>query len=792
MLYDDAEQIEVRHVISLAHHDVSIYGGGEDIPEGELYIKRNAICLSRREDSIADLRGLTPPFYLFSQSQPAKEDFYHALLKNQEKIPNSPNSPPTPQLYDVKDIVTLVQRLHSSEEHLQTRWINAVIGRLFLAMYKTPEMHDFVRTKITKKISRVQKPTFISRILLQKIDMGNGAPFITNPRLKDLSVDGDCAVEADVNYSGNFRIEISATARIDLGQRFKAREVDLLLAVVLKKLTGHVLIRFKPPPSNRLWFCFANMPDMTMSIEPIVSTRQITYGIILRAIESRIREVVAESLVFPFWDDVPFLDTKSLPFRGGIWEREISKSGEKTEIPDESEAQEETEFLSEGLPVEALKSKDDRTMSVPDFLTSHPPSLKSQRSSKSFASDVQLDESAASSSVDKRFSSSPPEALRSRTFSNVADPIVTPDHGTGDKADTESTRSDRSRRKKRDATSSMIEINSRSQPASMTSTPLGSPSAESSFDDLQTFQDGASVSTDTVNSKDSVDGPSDVFKRPGSSQSGLDSLPSEKISRSSTTASDESRRSRALENITKSFTQSMSAVERRPAMAAIGTATAAAVRKWGWNANKEQSKNAEPAGKPGTPDHPIGRGRPLPPPGIPLPPPDRSSFSRSNISLPRRKPVPPPFEIPQDEAKRPVPLPPLPKRKSVNVRPNVVFTDEVLVVEAPPDSEPNSPVSGPGPDSIIQNVTTEDDTLRPSNSDPELPQRHQASSDDGHSDSGFEQIPPPSLSEDTEVVSLEQPPHSSSSSSTSLPEHEVVTDTSNGSDHLHSREGVVS
>jgi hypothetical protein len=41
MLYDNDDQLEVRHVISLAHYQVDIYGGGERIPEGELYIKRN-------------------------------------------------------------------------------------------------------------------------------------------------------------------------------------------------------------------------------------------------------------------------------------------------------------------------------------------------------------------------------------------------------------------------------------------------------------------------------------------------------------------------------------------------------------------------------------------------------------------------------------------------------------------------------------------------------------------------------------------------------------------------------
>ncbi|KAL1963801.1 hypothetical protein VTN77DRAFT_7867 [Rasamsonia byssochlamydoides] len=762
MLYDDAEQIEVRYVISLAHHDVSIYGGGDEIPEGELWIKRNAICLSRKEDSISDLRGMTPPFYLFSESQSAKEDFYFALLKNQERIPDSPNSPPTQLHYDVKDIVTLVQRLHSSEEHLQTRWINAIVGRLFLALYKTPEMQEFVRKKVTKKISRVKKPTFISKISLQKIDMGHGAPFITNPRLKDLTIDGDCTVETDVNYSGHFRLEISATARIDLGQRFKTREVDLVLAVVLKKLTGHVLVRFKPPPSNRIWFCFATMPDMVMSIEPIVSSRQITYGIILRAIESRIREVVAESLVYPFWDDVPFLDTSSQPFRGGIWERDVSKASVKTEIPDESESQDESALLSEGDSFDILKTKDDRTMSMPEFPESPHPVLKSRKSSKSSDSTPRIDESASSSAVDKRTSSSPPRAIRSRTFSNVAGPVVTPDHGKVDKVGYESGKNE----KKKNATSSMIEISTRSQSNSLAGTPVGSPPKEQPSLASQTPRNDSTSSTDSIDGRDHSESLSDVPQRPPAVHTGADSPASPSpgsISRSST-ASDETKRSRTLEGITKSFTSSVSSGEKRPGIGSIGSATAAAAKKWGWNVlgKGDQGKVIDPAGRPGTPDHPIGRGRPLPPPGTPLPPPERFGFRSNPISIPRRKPVPPPVlpERSQEENMRPVPKPPLPKRKSPpSQESKVIFTDEVLVVEAPQDSEPNSP--GPGRElHAVHAVKTEN--IPPAASDSQL--HPQQTSDDAQSDSGFEQIP--SLSEDGAM-------RPASSSSTS-PDHETT------------------
>jgi hypothetical protein len=43
MLYDNEDQLDVRHVISLARYEVDIYGGGERLPEGELWIKRNCM-----------------------------------------------------------------------------------------------------------------------------------------------------------------------------------------------------------------------------------------------------------------------------------------------------------------------------------------------------------------------------------------------------------------------------------------------------------------------------------------------------------------------------------------------------------------------------------------------------------------------------------------------------------------------------------------------------------------------------------------------------------------------------
>ncbi|CAI6337735.1 unnamed protein product [Periconia digitata] len=422
MLYDDSEQLEVRHVIPLAHHDVEIYAGGQPIPEGELWIKRNCIKLNPRPSLIKN--GEAKPFFFFSDNCSEKEDFYHAILQSQEwKAEIGPNAP-LPQKFDTPDLVKLVQQLHATEENLHTRWINALIGRLFLAVYKTQDVDRMIWTKISKKIARVPKPALISGINVQRIDMGHLPPFITNPKLRELTVDGDTIIEADISYKGSFRLDISALARIDLGTRLKAREVTFVLATILRKLEGHILIRIKPPPSNRLWVTFETAPKMTFSLEPIVSSRQITYGVILRAIESRIREVVNETLVFPNWDDIPFTSTESQSFRGGVWEQSktadanstvdinLDASGEATEVADLHSATQDAE-RSDASSIDTTKSAP--VPSVSD-------TLHSRRSRTSTSTSTHEDIS-TSSSVDQR-PRPKPRAMRSSSFATIASPVI--------------------------------------------------------------------------------------------------------------------------------------------------------------------------------------------------------------------------------------------------------------------------------------------------------------------------------------------------------------------------------
>ncbi|KAH8586241.1 hypothetical protein B0O99DRAFT_529072 [Bisporella sp. PMI_857] len=722
MLYDDEEQIDVRHVVSLAHHNVSIFGGGEHIPEGELFIKRNALCLSRKTE-IAEMTPdgrMSKPFYLFSENCSEKEDFYFALLRNQERGLHTKDNPPIPLKYDVKDIITLVQRLHSSEEHLQTRWINAIIGRAFLSLYKTPEVENFVRAKITKKISRVKTPSFLSKIVLRRIDTGEAAPFITNPRLKDLTVDGELIVEADVRYTGNFRIEVAATARIDLGARFKAREVELLLAVVLKRIEGHAMVRIKPPPSNRLWMTFSSMPKIDMTIEPIVSSRQITYTLILRQIENRIKEVVAESLVYPNWDDSPFYNTEQKTWRGGIWADDWPTQSDNPETIAAQEGDVEGVQHLEAEHSEDLLNlpQSEKSASMPAIDISTADGAYSRKAGRSSISLGNSTRSGVSTGVEVS-SSEKPRALRSGSFASATQPIVGTDNIDAFKETSSSENFPPGR--------AIASISALSQTNSPVHTPAGSPARTSNIEDRSRH---SSISSDT---SERLDSSTDTLQTTSKLQENSKHSISDPPSRTQSLASSDDATSNSdppllmksfgsfgrdfkRKNSTSSSNTTSTTESKRISLAAVSNAAATA-KKWGWNAiqrHGDQKVDNVTEGK-NSPNRPLvmGRGQPLPPPGTPLPPPEKKTKT-APIPVPKRKPIPVPTSMASQKPVGPKretvgvqnpensnTPPPLPKRRS---RENTIdegdggIDDGLLVVAAPAvDSEPTTPLSDNAP-----------------------------------------------------------------------------------------------
>lgn len=734
MLFDDDEQLEVRHVVSLAHHDVSIYSGGDVTPEGELFIKRNAICLSRRATAVelAPDSQVSKPFYLFSENCSAKEDFYFALLRNQEQAFSTEVQAPAPLAFDVRHMIGLVQKLHSSEEHMQSRWLNAMIGRIFLGLYRTADMEALIREKLNKKISRVKRPAFLSHIEIRKIDTGSSAPFFTNLRHKDLTVEGECCMEADLRYTGNFRIEVAAVARIDLGGRLKAREVNLVLSVALRKLEGHALFKIKAPPSNRIWFSFSQMPKMEMTIEPIVSSRQITYTVILRQIEARIKEVVAETIVLPFWDDNPFFRTEHKTWRGGIFAGDdaVQPSAESATLAAEAGEVDDVDTVDAGAGVGTVPNSDtlplEKSHSMPVIEATQPTGLfglklgRGKQTPLTNPSSPTVDThsfkeanpDASSTGIDiKKDTPVKQRPERSGSFVVEPTPIVSTETVNADVFKPSSPPGESP------AISAMAKLSARTRNSPAPGSPLASTDKDSAFSttSLQSLS-SSKENTDTDASQDATP----KLPRRGTASS-TNSVKGEASTKGSPTPSiNGSVRSqggtlgRGLFMKREATSDSVSTMStgntnntdspRKISLAAVSNAAGVA-KRWGWNAlhRGEPGKNGQ-GSEAEIPEidlsKPMGGGRPLPPPGMPLPMPDKKTKSTS-IPVPKRKPMPPPNvadKVSPDakdiEAKRrPVPAPPLPKRRLQTGEDDQAAHDEdVLVVAAPvADSEPTTP-----------------------------------------------------------------------------------------------------
>lgn len=306
-LYDSEKQLDCKGVINLSNFNVKMFPPG--LQDYELYSKPHLIHLQSSNEL---------NHYINCSKCIDKEDWYFAFIRA-SKFTTTTNEHTDNTRFDQSAMNHLIKMVYSDEHHFETQWFNALLGRIFFGIYRTQDIKDAVYKKVITKLDKInaKRPPFLGEITVRSADPGQSLPRFTQPKLLGLSPTGELSAEVMLQYDGGFRLEIETVLKWKYSDLLKPLTIDLVLGIMLKEISGKLLIKIKEPPTNRFWYAFYECPKMEWKVEPLVWEKRVGYSVVVKAIETKIQEFIMETMVLPHFDDITFLQTNGV---GGIFE----------------------------------------------------------------------------------------------------------------------------------------------------------------------------------------------------------------------------------------------------------------------------------------------------------------------------------------------------------------------------------------------------------------------------------------------------------------------------------------
>ncbi|KAI8328227.1 putative integral membrane protein conserved region-domain-containing protein [Chlamydoabsidia padenii] len=310
-IYSDEMQRLCEWTLDLNKYNVSLYPSGRQ--EHILFSRSVALRLTRKPTAATDTTttAIQDDKLFFSCTRPIdKEDWYFAFLSVTDFSSSTPAICRHTIPFDPIAVASLITSV-SKESDTAIPWFNAILGRTFLGIQKTHRLQHYVFETLSKKANKMTTtPGFLGNINVRSVDMGHAIPYFTNPTLVALDPDGTLVLDTLVDYTGGFKVVIETT----MGNG--ALRLPLVLSLTLQSLSGTIRFKIKPPPSNRYWVGFCTMPRMKWSIVPAVSNYNVKLTLVTKIIESKIRRMMADNMVLPNMEDIPFARSDGL---GGIF-----------------------------------------------------------------------------------------------------------------------------------------------------------------------------------------------------------------------------------------------------------------------------------------------------------------------------------------------------------------------------------------------------------------------------------------------------------------------------------------
>eukprot|EP00842_Homolaphlyctis_polyrhiza_P000483 jgi/Hompol1/1435/HPOL_005596-RA len=335
--YADSDCLEKVQEISLPQYQPRLFP--PHIANSEMYNCMNPIMLEikRAGLSMLGLDGHTSldPLFVYAPTGSDKEDWF-IMMRRASQLPRYADSGALSVFFHDSEAMraytdamsklikntsfnsqatTIPSTLASTSSQNDTAaWLNALIGRAFIAIHSNPNIKSWLIYRLTRHA--IQKPasppSLLGDIIIQNIDVGNSLPLISNPQLLNISTDGDMNLQVDIDYSGGIRVEASTliTLKIpSLDAHIKPLVLPITLAVKILHFSARLLLKIKPfHESNRLWFGFFRHPELKLKlqVEPIISSKLVRVQWINLMIERRIKQVLEDSFMLPNMDDLCF------------------------------------------------------------------------------------------------------------------------------------------------------------------------------------------------------------------------------------------------------------------------------------------------------------------------------------------------------------------------------------------------------------------------------------------------------------------------------------------------------